>query len=155
VGRKEGKRRESRKRTNDLANLPRAQYDWIYERIIARTETVNAEYWQFHITDIEEVQIPRHRPLQFFAWHFDTFPGSPRKLTCVVNLSPPQSYWRGGLEVTGRHDGEAIAPLQGPARGFQPICDIGPLPRGGASGGRSSPGWPDRPGSNEPDSLLD
>jgi PKHD-type hydroxylase len=110
----------SEKRTSDLAKLPRSpEREWLYERMLAQSQEVNTECWRFALTGIEEMQVLRYRPLQRFKWHYDTFAdGSPRKLTCVVNLCSPQSHWRGGLEVLGKRDGKAIALLQGSATWF-------------------------------------
>jgi len=111
--------RPSRTRTCDEARLPRApEREWLYERILAKTDAVNAEYWRFALTGIEEIRALRYKPMQRFQPHFDTFPGSPRKLTCVVNLSPPASYWRGGLRLKGAHRDKAVATLQGSATWF-------------------------------------
>jgi hypothetical protein len=96
-------------RTSDLVQLPRAkESEWLYERLMARGEAANAEYWHFTLNGVEEIQILRYKPWQSFKWHYDTFPGSARKLTCVVNLSSPESYWRGRLEVRGRHGRNVI-----------------------------------------------
>jgi PKHD-type hydroxylase len=106
-------------RTSDLVQLPRTkESEWLYERLMARGEAANAEYWHFTLNGIEEIQILRYKPWQSFKWHYDTFPGSARKLTCVVNLSPPQSYWRGRLEVRGRHGRNAITRQQGAGTWF-------------------------------------
>jgi len=111
--------RPSRRRTCDEARLPRApKSEWLYERILAKTDAVNAEYWRFALNGIEEIRVLRYKSMQRFREHFDTYPGSPRKLTCVINLSSPASYWRGGLRVKGAHQGKAVAGLQGSATWF-------------------------------------
>jgi hypothetical protein len=60
----------------------------------------------------------RYRPLARAKWHFDVYVGSNRKLVCVVNLSSPDDYWRGGLEVKGPHEDAPLAPLQGSGTWF-------------------------------------
>lgn len=114
-----GGRKRSRHRTSDAVKLPRTpEREWLADHLWKRSEAVNAEFWRFAITGIEDLQVLRYRPMQFFRWHFDEYGGSSRKLTCIVNLSSPQSYWRGGLQVRGPHSGRALAPLQGAGTWF-------------------------------------
>lgn len=111
--------RQLKSRTCDVARLPRTkEREWLYERLMAQSEAVNAEYWRFALADIEEIQVLRYKPLQRFDWHFDTGHGLSRKLTCVVNLSSHRSYWRGGLEVRGDYHGKSKARLQGAGTWF-------------------------------------
>jgi hypothetical protein len=119
--------RKLRSRTCEVARLPRTkEREWLYERLMTTNEAINAEYWRFALNSIEEVQVLRYKPMQHFDWHFDTGHGLARKLTCVVNLSSPRSYWRGGLEVRSEHHGKSQARLQGAATVFP---------------GRARPGW--------------
>jgi hypothetical protein len=108
VRRRDGRARQSRLRTNDYAKLPRANNEWIYDRILDKSQAVNDQSWRFAIEGIQEVQVLRYRRMQFFKWHFDVRQG-PRKLTCVFNLSPPDTYWRGGLEIRAYHEGKEVA----------------------------------------------
>jgi hypothetical protein len=119
IGSIAGKRRQLRERVCDEACLPRTpERDWLYELILAKSEAVNQENWRFALTGVEDFRVIRYRPGGRAAWHFDKFLGSPRKITCVVSLSSPDSYWRGGLRVRSRHEGKAVAPLQGSATWF-------------------------------------
>jgi PKHD-type hydroxylase len=63
------------------------------------TKAINEENWNFDVPGIQQLQILKYSPLQQFWWHFDTFTGSDRKLTAVVNLSDPSEYLGGGLQV--------------------------------------------------------
>jgi predicted 2-oxoglutarate/Fe(II)-dependent dioxygenase YbiX len=109
----------SKARTCDWARLSRTpEHEWLYRRILAATETVNDENWRFALTGIDNIGVLRYRPLQRHRWHFDTAIGSQRKLTCVINLSPPESYWGGGLQVKGHHESREVAPLQGSGTWF-------------------------------------
>lgn len=106
-------------RSYNFARLPRKpERDWLYDLILAKTEEVNRENWRFAVTDIEDVVVNRYRPTKRAKWHFDIYIGSERKIICVTNLSPPESYWRGGLQVRGRHENRAVAALQGSATWF-------------------------------------
>jgi PKHD-type hydroxylase len=109
--------KESRKRTSHQAVLRRSpETEWLFQRMRTLCEKVNAEHWRFAISGMEHLQVLRYRPLQRFRWHYDAFLG--RKITCVVNLAAPGSYWRGKLELKGAHEDRALAPLQGSATVF-------------------------------------
>ena len=109
----------SRKRKFHSAFLKRnPDTDWLYERIFAKTGEINTEFWRFELDGLQELEVIRYQPGQYFEWHTDVRPGDPRKVTCVVNLSPDKSYWRGGLRVKGTHVGKEIAPLQGAGTWF-------------------------------------
>jgi PKHD-type hydroxylase len=109
----------SRRRTSYQALLARTpELEWLYERMLAVGKKANAEHWRFALSGIETLQVLRYRPRQRFRWHHDVAPGSGRKITCVVNLVPPGSYWRGRLELMAPHQDGAIAPLQGSATLF-------------------------------------
>ena len=109
----------SPRRTNDFVKLPRSpDREWLIERLMAKSEDLNQRLWRFAITGMDGVEVLRYKPMQFFKWHFDTYPGSARKITCIINLSSPRSYWRGGLQVRGLHPDHAIAPLQGAGTWF-------------------------------------
>ena len=106
-------------RTNFHARLPRnEQNEWLYARVMAKGREINEEFWRFAIDGIDEIQVLRYRPMQRIDWHFDTAAGYHRKIACVVTLSPPESHWRGELEIVGRHDNKSEAPLQGAATWF-------------------------------------
>jgi len=115
-----GKRiRPSRNRNSDQAVLLRTpEREWLYQRILSLTEAVNSECWRFAVTDIENMHVLRYRPTQRFKWHYDTYPGARRKLTCVINLSAHTSYWRGGLQLKGPHQHKERARMQGAATLF-------------------------------------
>jgi predicted 2-oxoglutarate/Fe(II)-dependent dioxygenase YbiX len=106
-------------RTRASVGLPLTpERDWLFDLILAKTELINHQNWRFALNGIEELRIVRYKPLQRAKWHFDTHVGSHRKIICVVNLSSPASYWGGGLQVKGRHEGKDIAPQQGSATWF-------------------------------------
>jgi predicted 2-oxoglutarate/Fe(II)-dependent dioxygenase YbiX len=106
-------------RTNFHVAYPRTpDRDWLYERIFAKGQEVNQEYWRFALTDVEEVQILRYRPGQRIGWHFDTTIGVHRKIACVVTLSSPETHWGGRLELVGKHDNREVADLLGAATWF-------------------------------------
>jgi PKHD-type hydroxylase len=106
-------------RTSHQAVLQRApEIEWLYEKIRAVGDKANSEHWRFTITGMENMQVLRYRPLQRFKWHTDAYPGSGRKITCVVNLAAPGSHWRGKLQLIGSHFGHSSAEQQGAATFF-------------------------------------
>jgi PKHD-type hydroxylase len=112
-------RRRSKMWTRDAVRLPRTpERAWLFELVLARTEAINRESWRFALTGIEDLRVVRYMPMQRAKWHFDTHVGSDRKIICVVNLSSPDAYWRGGLQVKGYHENKAVASLQGSATWF-------------------------------------
>jgi PKHD-type hydroxylase len=110
---------KNKQRTSYQALLPRApEIEWLYEKIRAVGDKANAQHWRFTITGMENMQVLRYRPLQRFKWHTDSYPGSGRKITCVVNLATPGSHWRGKLQLMGSHLGHTSAGQQGAATFF-------------------------------------
>jgi hypothetical protein len=104
----------SRTRTCTSCWVPFApHYKWLYSIINELTMAINAEHYRFDVTGVQQLQILRYSPLQRFSWHWDTFTGSDRKLTAVVNLSAPTEYLGGGLQVKGRHRQRALYPRAG------------------------------------------
>jgi len=117
-----------------VTRLPRQpEREWLYQLILAKTEEVNRENWRFAVTGIEDVRVNRYTPGKRAKWHFDVHIGSDRKIICVVNLSAPGDYWRGGLQVRGRHENRRIAPFKDRLPGTPRTWNIGRRPRGGAS----------------------
>ena len=100
VLKKDGTTRKSIARSCSSCWVPLApQYKWLYSIMSELTASVNAEHWGFDITGVQQLQILKYNPFQRFWWHYDTFTGSDRKLTAVVNLSDPSEYLGGGLQV--------------------------------------------------------
>ncbi len=113
---KDGTRVKSRTRTCSSCWIPRSQHHlWIYNYLAAVVEQVNREHYRFDVTDMQQLQILRYRPLQKFDWHFDTYTSEApvRKLTAVVNLSDPSEYLGGGLQVKADMEGANFIREQG------------------------------------------
>ena len=116
---KDGTNVKSRNRTCHSCWLPKSpHFQWLYNYIAAVTDEVNTAHYQFDIMDMQQLQVLRYGPLQKFKWHYDTFDGSDRKLTMVINLSRPQEYLGGGLQVEGDWVGHEKAREQGSANFF-------------------------------------
>ena len=100
VMKKDGTTRRSFARSCSSCWVPMAtHYKWLYSIVNELTAAVNAEHYRFDITGVQQLQILKYNPLQQFWWHYDTFTGSDRKMTMVVNLSAPTEYLGGGLQV--------------------------------------------------------
>jgi PKHD-type hydroxylase len=75
---------------------------WLYEKIAYYAKIANKELWNFDIWDYQD-------QLQFtkyygngghYDWHVDLGPGiSNRKLSCVLQLSSPEEYEGGVLQM--------------------------------------------------------
>ena len=100
VMKKDGTTRSSYTRTCSSCWVPFAEhYKWLYDVVRSVAMDLNEEHYKFDITGIQQLQILRYRPGQFFLPHFDCFDGSDRKLTMVINLSDPSEFLGGGLRV--------------------------------------------------------
>ena len=93
---------------------------WLYSYVAAVTDEVNSEHYRFDITDMQQLQVLRYRPGQWFRWHFDAIEteGDIRKMTMVINLSRPNDYYLGGLRVDGNWHNVKHAEDQGAASFF-------------------------------------
>jgi len=76
--------------------------EWVYARIAQYAKLANKEMWNFDIWNFQD-------PLQYtkyygngghYDWHVDLGPGiSNRKLSCVLQLSTPEEYDGGVLQM--------------------------------------------------------
>ena len=109
-----GKTKVSFARTCSSCWVPMSQhYKWLYSIMAELTASINSEHWRFDVTGMQQLQILKYNPLQQFWWHFDTYTGSDRKLTAVVNLSAPNEYLGGGLQVKADIDNAKFIREQG------------------------------------------
>jgi len=97
---KDGTTRAAFTRTCSSCWVPFAEhYKWLYEVVRNMAGDLNQQHYRLDITGMQQLQILRYRPGQFFLPHFDCFDGSDRKLTMVINLSDPSEFLGGGLRV--------------------------------------------------------
>jgi len=119
VMKKDGTTRSSYTRTCSSCWVPFAEhYKWLYDVVRSVAMDLNEEHYKFDITGIQQLQILRYRPGQFFLPHFDCFDGSDRKLTMVINLSDPSEFLGGGLRVECDLNGKENAKKLGAATIF-------------------------------------
>ena len=81
---------------------------FLYDAVIRAAVRVNDKHYRFDIGGLETISVLRYRPFQKFDWHWDTYQGSKRKLTCVINLSGPDEYLGGGLQTKSDWKGAAM-----------------------------------------------
>jgi PKHD-type hydroxylase len=92
--------------------LPRdlPEFSWVYERVINVTLKANGEAWGFErIEGTESIQISTYSSAVagYYNWHADTTLAGDtaeirnRVLSASVQLSSPEQYTGGGLEVRG------------------------------------------------------
>jgi hypothetical protein len=118
---KDGRSVRSWNRTCDSCWVPKSDlFKWLYNYVAAVTDEINNEHYQFDITDMQQLQVLRYRPGQWFRWHFDAIEteGDIRKMTMVINLSKPSDYFVGGLQVDGNWHNVNQASDQGAATFF-------------------------------------
>jgi PKHD-type hydroxylase len=114
VMKKDGSVKKSFARSCSSCWIPNSQHHkWIYNIMSELTAMINAENWKFDITGLQQLQILKYSPLQQFWWHFDSYNGSERKLTAVVNLSDPTEYLGGGLQIKADIDNSQFIREQG------------------------------------------
>ena len=95
---KDGRHVRSWNRTCASCWVPRSDsFKWLYSYVAAVTDEVNSEHYRFDITDMQQLQVLRYRPGQWFRWHFDAIEteGDILKMTMVINLSRPSDYYLG------------------------------------------------------------
>ncbi|NDV02507.1 2OG-Fe(II) oxygenase [Pseudoroseicyclus tamaricis] len=98
--------RESNMRRADLVWIDEvAGAEWVMDRLIEITARANREAFGFDLTDFSESpQVARYDAARegHFDWHSDIGDGrlaARRKLTLVVQLSEPEEYEGGALEI--------------------------------------------------------
>lgn len=103
----------------DAFDMPEA--DWLYERLANRIAAANRDYFEFDLTGlIEPVQFLKYttahdeKPDGHYGWHVDFGEGAmaTRKLSLVINLSPPSEYAGCRLSLFTER-GEFVAPYVG------------------------------------------
>ena len=101
-----GRNRDHNMRRADLVWTDKVEgLGWVMDRLIDLVRVANRDHFGFDLTAFEEspqVAIYRATTGGHFAWHSDIGGGpisAKRKLTLVLQLSPPGDYGGGALEV--------------------------------------------------------
>jgi PKHD-type hydroxylase len=92
---------------------------WVFDRVAAVVEAVNAQVWRFQIDFVEPLQLLAYPEGGHFDWHSDLGDRgatSHRKVSATVLLAAPESYEGGDLQLLdagrtltpARHQGSGI-----------------------------------------------
>jgi len=86
---------------------PNNDTSWIFQRLTDVIQSLNSQYYKFDIFGlIEGLQFTRYdAPGGFYTSHIDCIPNGPvRKLSLTMQLSDPEEYDGGTLEIQVGHD---------------------------------------------------
>ena len=89
---------------------------WLFDRVDDAAYEANVRYWGFDIQPIDLLQVARYAPGQHYDWHADmglSGPTSFRKLSLSVQISPPDAYQGGALEVLDQGTARAAPRTEG------------------------------------------
>lgn len=89
---------------------------WLYDRLQPVLKEANRRFFKMKLSGYTEaLQLTEYAEGQYYDWHTDFGPGrsSIRKLSFVVQLSDPESYEGGDLQVMNSRDPHAMPRDQG------------------------------------------
>ena len=91
------------------------QWSWLYDKMINMATTANNVLWNFDLqTAPEQIQFTEYHASQggHYGWHQDIGPGmlSLRKVSITVQLSGPEDYQGGDLQIWQGGDNPIDAP---------------------------------------------
>ena len=90
---------------------------WVYEKICEYAKQANDKLWKFNIHSvIDAIQYTVYNEGGgHYGWHIDIGPGAinHRKISCTVQLSDPDEYEGGDLEIWSGGDFKTIERKQG------------------------------------------
>jgi len=112
------------------------QYRWIYERCTAAVQQVNFHDWQFELDYIDPLQFTCYDNTgDHFGWHIDNasqVATTYRKLSFSIQLSAPQAYEGGVLEILAGPQAQQMPREQGTFMAFPSTIThrVTPITRG-------------------------
>lgn len=82
----------------------REQWNWVYNRLCVEVNRLNNLAWRFDVRWPELIQFTRYTSEQrgHYDWHTDNFGGGQtagRKLSCSIQLTSPEKYEGGELQI--------------------------------------------------------
>ena len=89
---------------------------WLYDRLRPVLQEANRRFFKMKLSGYtESLQLSEYSQGQYYDWHIDFGPGpsSIRKLSFVLQLSDPESYEGGNLEIMNSRDPQAMPRDQG------------------------------------------
>lgn len=93
-----------------------AETAWVYEKLAHVVSRLNADYFQFQLTGFAEpCQLTNYVESQKgkYGWHQDFGVNVSRKLSLVLQLSHPESYAGGELQILTKSDPENVKKERG------------------------------------------
>ena len=96
---------DSKMRSSKIKWIPQNQdWWWLYEKLSNMVVEANNSIWNFNLTSIpEQIQYTEYLSTNkgHYDWHADIGPGilSKRKISITVQLSSPEEYEGGNLEI--------------------------------------------------------
>lgn len=87
---------------------------WLYDRMAYVARMINSQYWRFDLNGfVEDFQYTVYdEPNSHYTWHTDTVKHvdgrTPRKMSMVLQLSNPEDYTGGDLQIKGGPDDATI-----------------------------------------------
>jgi PKHD-type hydroxylase len=90
-------------RKSEISWIPQTnEYAWLYDKITELAKVANSSMWNYDIWGYDDdLQFTRYYDDGgHYDWHADLGPGiSNRKLSCVIQLSDPEDYEGGDLQL--------------------------------------------------------
>ncbi len=90
-------------RKSEISWIPQTEeYAWLYDKITELAQVANSSMWNYDIWGYDDdLQFTRYYDDGgHYDWHADLGPGiSNRKLSCVIQLSDPEDYEGGDLQL--------------------------------------------------------
>jgi PKHD-type hydroxylase len=90
-------------RKSEISWIPQTEeYAWLYNKITELAQVANSSMWNYDIWGYDDdLQFTRYYDDGgHYDWHADLGPGiSNRKLSCVIQLSDPEDYEGGDLQL--------------------------------------------------------
>lgn len=78
---------------------------WLYSKLSTITNNINDNFYKFNLSGMyEAIQHTTYKPDMHYGWHVDSGVNNrstivPRKLSITIQLSDPESYEGGDLEI--------------------------------------------------------
>ena len=101
--------------------FPNQDTEWIFRRIVDVVTSINDRYYRFHLAALSEgIQFSLYQsPSGHYDYHQDTvYTGLVRKLSVSIQLSDPDTYEGGDLEIKCAPDPDTCPRTQGSATVF-------------------------------------
>lgn len=92
------------------------QTEWLGPLLWYHVSGINNQFFKYDILNIESIQLTSYSENEFYNWHVDSYHDDrdiERKLTCVIQLSDPNDYDGGDLQILHPgYKGIEIAPKE-------------------------------------------